>query len=78
MNAILLTHFLCRFDNYPQDTSWKIQAEDGFLVSQSPGYDAALRDTSQQVCLPGGNYAFTIMDVYGDGMVSISFRCFVS
>lgn len=56
------------FDNYPQDTSWKIEADDGSVVSESPAYPMSLKDTTQEVCLPEGNYAFTIMDVYGDGM----------
>lgn len=57
------------FDNYPSDTSWKIEDHvDGFVLSQSPGYDSSLTDISSRVCLPGGNYAFTIADEYGDGM----------
>lgn len=57
------------FDNYPADTSWKIEDQvDGLVLSQSPGYDASLTDISSRVCLPSGNYAFTIADQYGDGM----------
>jgi len=57
------------FDNYPKDTSWKIQdVSDGYLMAQSPAYDEDLTDVSSPVCLPDGDYAFTISDVRGDGM----------
>jgi hypothetical protein len=57
------------FDKYPADTSWEIEAlADGFIMAKSPLFDEALKDYESRVCLPDGNYAFSMMDVYSDGM----------
>ena len=57
------------FDKYPQDTSWDItQAGDDFAVAESPAFDDQLRDYLSEVCLPPGNFVFTVYDVYSDGM----------
>lgn len=58
------------FDKYPQDTSWDVrQIGDNFPVAVSPAFDDSLRDYISQVCLPSNrNYAFTVYDVYSDGM----------
>ena len=58
-----------QFDKYPQDTSWNIQQMgDEFVVAQSPAFDEELKDYVSRVCLPTGNFIFTMFDVYNDGM----------
>jgi len=57
------------FDKHSEDTSWIIKDTDGGIVmDQSLAYDAGLTTVSPQVCLPEGNYEFTIYDAYEDGM----------
>mmetsp|Transcript_6830 Transcript_6830/g.15608 ORF Transcript_6830/g.15608 Transcript_6830/m.15608 type:complete len:1626 (-) Transcript_6830:1186-6063(-) len=55
------------FDTYPQDESWDI-SQDGVIVASSPPYASGLTQDAQELCLPPGDYVFTIYDVYADGM----------
>ena len=56
------------FDDNSAETSWEITAADGLSAAKSPVFDELMQDISSPVCLPDGNYAFTIADVAGDGM----------
>jgi len=55
------------FDMYPQDESWDI-TQGGVIVASSSPVAADAKEDTQEVCLPAGDYVFTIYDVYGDGM----------
>ena len=55
------------FDMYPQDESWDI-TQDGVIVASSPQVAADATQDVQELCLPMGDYVFTIYDLYGDGM----------
>ena len=55
------------FDMYPQDESWDI-TQDGVVVASSPQVAADATQDVQELCLPAGDYVFTIYDLYGDGM----------
>ncbi len=70
-----------RFDNYPEETAWKLYDSSLNLID-SGGFDAAgsaitgyaalgfaARSTFSMVkCLTPGTYTFVIFDAYGDGM----------
>ncbi len=58
------------FDNYPEETSWTIKNSGGSTV-ESGGTYASQADGSTlniDVTLADGNYTFTIIDSYGDGI----------
>ncbi len=55
------------FDSYPSDESWDI-SQGGTIVASSPAFAAGTVNDVQTVCLPAGDYVYTIYDVYGDGM----------
>jgi PKD repeat protein len=55
-------------DNYPTETSWSIEDEDGVIVYSSGPYGAANAQYFDEVCLDSGCYIFTIYDEYGDGI----------
>lgn len=56
-----------QFDMYAQDTSWDI-SQGGNIVVSSPPFAPGTTEDTQELCLPPGDYVFTIYDVYGDGM----------
>jgi len=70
-----------RFDNYPEETAWTL-VDSSMNVVASGGFNAAgdaitgyaalgFADRStfaQNLCLPSGQYTFTIYDAYGNGM----------
>ncbi len=57
------------FDNYPEETSWKIK-QGGTTVAQGGTYgnqaDGSTRNFTS--CLPAGCYTLTMYDTYGDGI----------
>lgn len=56
-------------DQYPGETSWSIEDEDGNVVAASPAFGSAGTDFSDTVSgLASGCYTFTIFDSYGDGI----------
>ena len=55
------------FDMYPQDTRWDITQGGAVAVASLP-YAAGTLEDEQELCLPSGDYVFTIYDVYQDGM----------
>eukprot|EP00986_Skeletonema_menzelii_P021477 scaffold34685_cov131-Skeletonema_menzelii.AAC.1 len=58
-------------DDYPNDTSWKIEDSEGNTVASSSPYDKSMATKTQvdEVCdLSDGRYTFFIFDEYGDGM----------
>ncbi len=58
------------FDNYPEETSWKLFDANGNVVSQGGTYGNEPDGSTIYIngCLDAGCYTFTIYDVYGDGM----------
>ncbi len=58
-------------DNYPQETSWRVEDENGNVVA-SETYSAANPDGSTVIetisGLASGNYTFAIFDTVGDGI----------
>ena len=55
------------FDTYAEDTTWDI-SQNGAVVTRSPPYTNGLTEIEEELCLPQGDYVFTIYDVYQDGM----------
>jgi len=55
------------FDDYSEETSWDVKDSNDTIV-YSNNYVAGIGQTSELVCLPSGNYIFTIYDVYDDGI----------
>lgn len=66
-NALTLSITL---DNYPTETSWRITNSGGSIVASGGPYTSGQRNTTvvQNINLTGGNYTFTILDSYGDGI----------
>lgn len=56
-----------KFDRYAQDESWNITQDGAVVASSSPFADGVTEDV-QELCLPEGDYVFTIYDAYGDGL----------
>ena len=52
-------------DNYPSETSYDFQDGDGTVLASG---GISFGSNEIEVCLPEGDYAFTIYDAYGDGM----------
>ena len=52
-------------DNYPSETSYDFRDGDGTVLA-SGGISFGLNEI--EVCLPEGDYSFTIYDAFGDGM----------
>ena len=46
---------------------WDI-SQNGAVVTRSPPYTNGLTKIEEELCLPQGDYVFTIYDVYQDGM----------
>ena len=57
-----------KFDQFAQDTWWDVTNKCGDIVASSPKYDAGMTEDTQELCLPPGNYVFSISDEYQDGM----------
>ncbi len=58
------------FDNYPEETSWKIKDGSGNVVAQGGTYGNEPDGSTKYIdmCLDPACYTFTIYDAYGDGM----------
>lgn len=62
-------------DRYGSETSWEITDAVGNVVASGGPYADAATSVTQTVpkitlCLDNGDYTFTMMDIYGDGMVT--------
>merc|ERR1711982_179131 len=56
-------------DNYPTETSWTLLNEcTNQEESQGGDYQDANTDYVEELCIPSGEYTFTIHDSYGDGI----------
>jgi len=64
-------------DEYPADTSWNIQdlnnggSTTTTIIASSPPFNESMATTTidgVQVCLSNGEYSFTIVDEWGDGI----------
>lgn len=57
------------FDNFSGETSWEITDSSSAVVISSFGtYSGGLDETTEQIFLPEGDYTFTILDSFGDGI----------
>jgi hypothetical protein len=54
-------------DGYPEDTFWDIMSQEGAVVASSIPYTSETTEDEEELCLPQGNYVFTIYDVWKDG-----------
>ncbi len=57
-------------DNYPEETAWTLTNDSGTVIGSGGNYggQADGSSVSDDFCLADGCYAFTITDVYGDGI----------
>ena len=57
-------------DNYPTETSWRITNSSGSTVASGGPYTSGQRNTTvnTNINLAAGNYTFTMLDSYGDGI----------
>ena len=55
------------FDNYPLETSWKLETESGFVLAKGNG-NSALTQIEQPICVGLGCYTFIIEDSSNDGI----------
>lgn len=62
--------FTLDFDNFSGETSWELTENvSGSVVATSGGtYAAGLDSITETFLLPDGDYTFTIMDSFGDGI----------
>ncbi|GEK08609.1 endonuclease [Pseudoalteromonas peptidolytica] len=61
LNLALIT------DNYASETSWKITNTAGSTIASGGNYSNN-QSVNEGICLADGNYTFTILDSYGDGI----------
>jgi len=59
-----------QLDDYPQETSWRVEDANGNTVNTGGPYDFANSGTSQTstLCLPEGCYNLVLLDSHGDGI----------
>ena len=58
-------------DGWPDETSWELLDEQGNEIASGGPYSQQTTLITQEVCVnPDSCYAFTIFDIYGDGIVS--------
>jgi len=55
-------------DNYPSETSWHIEDENGEIFVSKSGYNENLKIFNYEYCLPVGCYDFVINDFGFDGI----------
>ncbi len=71
-NVILeggLTEILIHTDNYPEETTWTLEDEQGNELLSGGPYSSDDTDYTQAICLAQFScYTFTIEDSYGDGI----------
>jgi hypothetical protein len=58
------------FDCYPEETSWRLLNDEGFLISEGKNFDASNSDGQilTEWCLAEGCYTFTLSDEGEDGI----------
>lgn len=58
------------FDGYASETSWSITDSDGNVLVNVPRgtYADGTASVSRSLCLPQGDYTFTVADSFGDGL----------
>ena len=58
------------FDNYPEETSWNIKNSGGTTVASGGTYGSQPDGSTLNLSIPlaAGDYTFTILDSYGDGI----------
>lgn len=54
-------------DDYASETSWQVTNSQFAVVASGSGY-ANTTTYTEELCLPDGDYVFTIIDAYGDGI----------
>jgi len=55
-------------DEWPGETSWKIQDENGYILAEDPEYNEQFKIFTHDYCLPVGCYDFNITDSAWDGI----------
>lgn len=59
-----------RTDSYGSEITWNIMTEEGSVVANGGPYPNAVNTHNHDVVIPVGNYTLTIIDSYGDGILS--------
>ena len=61
---------IINLDQYQNETSWQIADTNGMVVASGSGYGAEpdYGTVVVPVCIPQGDFTFTIIDSYGDGL----------
>jgi len=60
--------FTLQFDDFPEETSWRIVDENDNILYNGGGYPDGTESYQDVFCLPGGCYSFIINDSWGDGI----------
>jgi hypothetical protein len=59
-------------DRYPDETSWQIKTESGFVLASGGDYEQENETIATPICLPPGRcYVFTIYDSRNDGLAGL-------
>jgi hypothetical protein len=63
-----------RFDQYPGETSWELRAANGLVVARGGPYSGQAPNSTitENLCLPFGCYALTMLDAFADGICCAS------
>lgn len=56
------------FDGYGSETSWELADAEGTVIYSGGNYTDGQVSAYRGLCLPSGDYTFTAMDSYGDGL----------
>jgi|GEM_PF-1270119 len=69
-NCTVEMSLFLQFDNFPFETSWELQDQNGYIIDSHPLYNGTigLSSTSKDICLKSGCYTLIVKDSFGDGM----------
>lgn len=56
------------FDAYASETGWEVTDTEGNVLLEGGGFEDGMTGASVERCLPEGDYTFTLLDAYGDGI----------
>merc|ERR1712150_112229 len=59
-------------DMYGDETSWKIQDNDGLIIESEESYES-FETYTKQLCLPYNCYTLVVYDDFGDGLCNVDY-----
>ncbi|WP_297093706.1 hypothetical protein [uncultured Draconibacterium sp.] len=64
------TYVKILFDDWASECAWQVTDASETVVMAGSGYSDGTASASEKACLPDGEYTFTVVDAYGDGLTA--------